>query len=105
MLDPGIVPLFPAPNFPGYPSNHSVFSSMRGEMLAYRFPGNADYARALGKEAGDSRIWAGIHFEIDNQSIVDAGKKVAQKFIDGPGETARNRGSFYSPGSRLLWAT
>jgi hypothetical protein len=82
MLDPGIVPLFPAPNFPGYPSNHSVFSSMRGEMLAYLFPGNAGYARALGKEAGDSRIWAGIHFEIDNQSGVDVGKKVAQKFID-----------------------
>jgi hypothetical protein len=36
---------------------------------------------ALGKEAGDSRIWAGIHYEMDNQAGVTMGKAVAQKFI------------------------
>jgi hypothetical protein len=36
----------------------------------------------LAKEAGDSRIWAGIHFEMDNQAGVALGKKVAGKFID-----------------------
>jgi hypothetical protein len=35
----------------------------------------------MGKEAGDSRIWAGIHYEIDNQAGVKLGKDVAQKFI------------------------
>ena len=81
-LDPTLVPLFPAPNFPSYPSNHSTFSTARAEMLAYLFPERAAFIRALGKEAGDSRIWAGIHFEMDNQAGVTLGRNVARKFIE-----------------------
>lgn len=88
-LDPSVAPLFPAPNFPSYPSNHSTFSTARSEILAYLFPDRADFIRALGKEAGDSRIWAGIHYEIDNQAGVTLGKRVAQKYI----EWAENDGS------------
>src|SRR6266480_4608623 len=81
-LDPTIVPLFPVPNHPSYPSNHSTFSAARSEMLAYLFPAHADEVRAIGKQAGDSRIWAGIHYQIDNASGVQLGKSVVQKFID-----------------------
>jgi membrane-associated phospholipid phosphatase len=81
-LDSGITPLFPAPNFPSYPSNHSTYSSAMAELIAYLFPDRASLIRAVGKEAGDSRIWAGIHYEIDNQSGVELGTKVARKFID-----------------------
>jgi membrane-associated phospholipid phosphatase len=80
-LDPSLVPLFPAPNFPSYPSNHSIFSTARSEVLAYLFPDRADHIRALGKEAGDSRIWAGIHYPMDNTSGVTLGMNVARKFI------------------------
>jgi membrane-associated phospholipid phosphatase len=80
-LDPSIVPLFPVPNFPSYPSNHSTFSATRSEVLAYLFPRHADEIRAVGKEAGDSRIWAGIHYPIDNAAGVQLGKSVAAKFI------------------------
>ena len=51
-------------------------------MLAYLFPQHADEIRAIGKEAGDSRIWAGIHFPADNVAGVELGKSVAQKFVD-----------------------
>jgi membrane-associated phospholipid phosphatase len=80
-LEPAIVPLFPVPNFPSYPSNHSTFSATRSEMLAYLFPDRADFIRAVGKEAGDSRIWAGIHYPIDNAAGAALGKSVVQKFI------------------------
>ena len=80
-LDTAITPLFPVPNFPSYPSNHATFSSTRSEMLAYLFPLHADFIRAVGKEAGDSRIWAGIHYQIDLDSGNQVGKSVAQKFI------------------------
>ena len=80
-LDPAIVPLFPVPNFPSYPSNHSTFSASRAEILAYLFPTRADLIRAMGKEGGDSRIWAGIHFPMDNAVGVELGKSVAQIFI------------------------
>lgn len=81
MLDTTLVPLFAAPNFPSYPSNHSVNSAARGEMIAYLFPDRADHVRGLAKEAGDSRIWAGIHYEMDNSEGVALGRKVAAKFI------------------------
>jgi membrane-associated phospholipid phosphatase len=81
-LDPAIVPLFPVPNFPSYPSNHSVLSAARAEILAYLFPTRANEARALGQEAGDSRIWAGIHYPMDNVAGVELGKKVAGVVID-----------------------
>jgi membrane-associated phospholipid phosphatase len=80
-LETSIVPLFPVPNFPSYPSNHSTFSATRSEILAYLFPLHADEIRAVGKEGGDSRIWAGIHYQIDNESGVRLGRSVAQKFI------------------------
>ncbi|HUS06503.1 MAG TPA: vanadium-dependent haloperoxidase [Bryobacteraceae bacterium] len=80
-LDSGITPLFPAPNFPGYPSNHSSLSTARCEVLAYLFPREAASIRAVGKEAGDSRIWAGIHFQIDNVAGVNLGNAVARKVI------------------------
>ena len=50
-------------------------------MLAYLFPTRAEFIRALGKEAGDSRIWAGIHYPMDNAAGVQLGKSVAQKFV------------------------
>ena len=80
-LDSRITPLFPVPNFPSYPSNHSTFSAARSEMLAYLFPTRADFIRAVGKEAGDSRIWAGIHYPMDNVAGRNLGNSVAAVFI------------------------
>jgi len=88
-LDPRIIPLFPVPNFPSYPSNHSTFSAARSEVLAYLFPEHADFIRAVGKEAGDSRIWAGIHYPMDNVAGVALGKSVAEVFVNW----AKNDGS------------
>jgi hypothetical protein len=50
-------------------------------MIAYLFPTRAAYIRAIGKEAGDSRIWAGIHYQMDNVAGVNLGKAVADVFI------------------------
>ena len=82
MLDPTIAPLFPVPNFPSYPSNHSTFSATRAEILAYLFPTRAVAMRALATEAGMSRIWAGIHYPMDNLAGNALGKSVAGVFID-----------------------
>jgi len=95
-LDPGIVPLFPVPPFPSYPSNHSTFSAAKSEVLAYLFPAHADSIRAVGKEAGDSRIWAGIHYPMDNAAGVQLGKSVAQVFISW----AQSDGSQWVAGRR-----
>jgi PAP2 superfamily len=81
-LDAGITPLFPVPSHPSYPSNHSSFSNARAEVVAHLFPNHADVIRAAGKEAGDSRIWAGIHYQMDNMAGANLGKAVAGVFIN-----------------------
>jgi membrane-associated phospholipid phosphatase len=81
-LDPGIIPLFAVPPFPSYPSNHSTFSAANSEILAYLFPTRAGFIRAVGKEGGDSRIWAGIHYQMDNVAGTQLGTSVASVFID-----------------------
>ncbi len=88
-LDPTITPIFPVPNFPSYPSNHSTLSAARAEVLAYLFPAHADFIRAVGREAGQSRIWAGIHFPMDDAAGAQLGTSVSQVFIDW----AQNDGS------------
>jgi membrane-associated phospholipid phosphatase len=81
-LDSSLTPLFPAPNFPSYPSNHATLSSARGELLAYLFPAHADEIRAVAKEAGDSRVWAGIHYQMDLDAGRELGTNVTRKVID-----------------------
>jgi hypothetical protein len=81
-LDTSITPLFPVPNFPSYPSNHAVFSATRSEILAYLFPDHADFARALANQAADSRIWVGIHYQMDKDAGMALGNQVAQRFIE-----------------------
>jgi membrane-associated phospholipid phosphatase len=81
-LDPGITPLFAAPNFPSYPSNHSTFSWSRAEMLTYLFPKHAEEAAAMARGAADSRIWAGIHYPVDLEAGKALGKAVARKYVD-----------------------
>jgi hypothetical protein len=55
--DPSLTTLFPPPNHPSYPANHSVHSSAGTEILAYLFPEEAAYFRARGEEAGFSLVW------------------------------------------------
>jgi membrane-associated phospholipid phosphatase len=80
-LDPTIAPSIPVPNHPSYPSNHAALTTARMEVLAYLFPQHADEARAIAVEAGESRIWGGIHYRSDLDAGYPLGRAVAQKYI------------------------
>ncbi len=81
-IDPTIVPLFPVPGHPSYPSNHATFTTARAEVLAYLFPTRAAAALALGTESGQSRLYAGIHYPMDIAAGSSLGHSVAGLFID-----------------------
>jgi hypothetical protein len=95
-------PLLVTPNFPGYTSGHSTFSSAGAAVLAsffgtdnISFTTGSDFLpgvtrtfasfSAAAAEAGQSRIYGGIHFQFDNQDALSAGKTlgryVAQNFL------------------------
>lgn len=71
-------PLFTTPLHPSYPSGHSSASAAAAEVLAHFIPGKAADFRALAKEAGDSRVWAGIHYPSDTFEGVALGRKVEE---------------------------
>ena len=88
-------PLLPTPNHPSYVSGHSTFSAAAASALAAFFgsdkisfamksddlPGvtrNFTSFSQAAAEAGQSRIYGGIHWQFDNQAGLTLGKSVAQ---------------------------
>lgn len=84
-LDPEFKPQFTTPNHPSYPSAHSCLSSTAADTLAYLFPRDAQTLQALADQAGESRIWSGIHFRSDVTAGLELGRAVAKKAIERAG--------------------
>src|SRR5690349_16080972 len=80
-LDPEIKPLFTTPNHPSYPAAHACFSTAASRVLGHLFRRDAEALAALGQRAGESRIWAGIHYRSDVVAGRQLGIAVADKVI------------------------
>jgi hypothetical protein len=93
--DKGWTPLIPTPPFPAYSSGHSTFSGSSAKILELFFgtdqiafsttsdglPGVTRSFSTLSQaaeEAGQSRIYGGIHWQYDNQSGLTSGRALAQ---------------------------
>ena len=90
--DPNWVPLLNTPPFPEYVSGHSTFSAAAAAVLDKTFGntfafnsgsvGLPNVTRsftsfdAAAAEAGESRIYGGIHFEFSNQDGLALGKQI-----------------------------
>jgi hypothetical protein len=78
----GATTLFATPNHPSYPAAHGCLSGAISAVLAYLFPHDAAALNALGDEAGQSRLWAGIHFRSDIDTGLALGLAVAKLVIE-----------------------
>jgi PAP2 superfamily len=74
-MDPGIRLTIGLPNHPSYPSNHACISGATGLVLDSLLRDQSGRYSAVGRQAGDSRIYAGIHYRFD----VDDGLVIARK--------------------------
>jgi hypothetical protein len=74
-VDPGIRLAIGLPNHPSYPSNHACVSGAMGLVLDGHFPDQGGRYFAMGRQAGESRIYAGIHYRFD----IDEGYVIARK--------------------------
>jgi membrane-associated phospholipid phosphatase len=81
-LDPTFQTLFAMPNHPSYPSAHSCLSGANAGVLAYLFPRDAATFHALTTEAGEARIWAGLHFRHDIVAGEAVGEGVAAQAVE-----------------------
>jgi membrane-associated phospholipid phosphatase len=88
-FDPAIRPLFAVPNHPSYPSAHAIYDGSYAEVLSYLFPRDEEFFRARALEAGNSRLWAGIHYQVDIDAGLALSREVGRKVI----ALAKNDGS------------
>ena len=96
--DPSWQPLLSTPNHPSYVSGHSTFSaagatiltSLFGENVGFTYKGDPHFVVKprtfknfwqAAEEAGQSRIYGGIHFQFDNQAGLKLGKTIAQEVL------------------------
>ncbi len=75
------------PNSPSYPCEYSVTAAAAATMLAYFFPAKADSIMQMAKQAGLSRIQAGVQYPSDVKAGFDLGVKVAEYIIEQRAKT------------------
>jgi membrane-associated phospholipid phosphatase len=81
-LDSTITTLFPNPGHPSYPSAHSCLSASVAQVMGYLFPRDAATFTTLANEAGESRLWAGIHFRSDITAGLELGRQTGQAVVE-----------------------
>jgi membrane-associated phospholipid phosphatase len=75
--DPAITTPIPRPNHPSYPSSHACYSGASAYVLGALFPSEATELAALADEAGESRLYAGIHYRFDKDAGLHIARQVA----------------------------
>jgi len=87
--------VFPAPNFPDFPSAHSTIAGAFGEIMKSLFGSNYQFTDhsydylgmaprsyisfdAMVQEIGDSRVYAGIHYRLSCERGTQQGRKIGQ---------------------------
>src|SRR6185503_5331517 len=81
-VDSAIVLAIGVPNHPSYPSNHACISGTNGLILDAQFPDQGGRYFAMGRQAGESRIYAGIHYRIDVDSGLVIARRVAARALE-----------------------
>ncbi|MGG1684681.1 vanadium-dependent haloperoxidase [Pseudalkalibacillus sp. NRS-1564] len=75
-LDHNFKSLLCTPRHPTYPSGHATVGAATAEILSYFFPAEQERLRELAKECADSRLYAGVHFPVDNEEGLRLGKQI-----------------------------
>jgi membrane-associated phospholipid phosphatase len=88
-IDPTVTTVIDTPPFPSYPSNNATIVNAPAVVLSYLFPREKHRYEAMAHEAGESRLWAGIHFRSD----ITTGNLIGQKVGEAVIARARSDGS------------
>jgi membrane-associated phospholipid phosphatase len=81
-VDPTLTTVIPNPSSPSYPCEHSAAAGAASAVLAYLFPKEAEFFTDRAKQAGDSRLWAGVQYPSDVTAGLELGRAVAARVIE-----------------------
>ncbi|NGQ96601.1 vanadium-dependent haloperoxidase [Brevibacillus sp. SYP-B805] len=77
-LDPKLTTILCTPRFPAYVSGHSAVAGCAQVILSYFFPGESKRLKQLAEECAKSRLYAGVHFPIDNEQGLRVGRQIGK---------------------------
>jgi len=66
------------PRFPSYPSAHATIAGCSEILLSYFFPSESTRIKNLMEESAQSRLYAGVHFKIDNDEGLRLGRQIGE---------------------------
>lgn len=81
MINPSIPQHVRFPKHPSYPSGHSTWFSVFAIILSHYFPNEKDHWFQMAEEAGQSRIWGGIHYPIDHKVGRELGTRLGNAIL------------------------
>lgn len=73
-----LVTVLCTPNHPSYPSGHAVIAGCAEVVLSYFFRGERKQLNILAVECANSRLYAGVHYPIDNWEGLKLGKQIGE---------------------------
>jgi acid phosphatase (class A) len=82
VADPTIHPVLKAEKSASYPSGHAVRGIVWATLLSEMFPEHKDDLMKLGKQYGDDRVIAGMHYPSDVIAGQKLGAVIAKKLLD-----------------------
>jgi PAP2 superfamily protein len=88
--DPNINVPIGKPGHPSYPSNHACFSGTAAYVLGAFFPADAAQLAAMADEAGESRLYAGIHYRFDKDAGLAIARQVSALALAATGNFTRD---------------
>lgn len=81
-LDHNLATILCTPRHPTYPAGHGVVAGCAATILSYFFPPETERLFDLAHECALSRLYAGVHFLIDNYEGLQLGKQIGHFVIE-----------------------
>ena len=70
------------PNFPAYPSGHSTAAPATAVILGHLFPEDANQLILDAQENAKSRLYGGVHWDVDDNVGYDLGLQIGNKVLE-----------------------
>ncbi|MGI8313615.1 vanadium-dependent haloperoxidase [Halobacillus mangrovi] len=81
-LDQKLATVICTPKHPSYPSGHATISGAAEVILSYFFPSERRNLHKLAEEDAISRLYAGVHYPVDNDEGLRLGRQIGRIVVD-----------------------
>ncbi len=81
-LDHTLETILCTPRHPSYPSGHATVSGAAEVIISYFFPAERRRIRKFAEENALSRLYAGVHYPIDNSEGLKLGRQIGRLVVE-----------------------